>query len=336
MTKLKNWIGLCALLLSLPVYGSEINIQDAWIRALTPGQEDAMVGMVINSARQARITAVISPAYKFVAMQGPGKSGANKTQELGFIDLPAQTSVVLGAESKHLLLSGNRHTIDAADKVPVIVTVQFDDNTRKTITIMAQPVHSRSAAAMPLSSNVAAPASTVTPPTAPRNPVETSSKVEANTVTPPPQPAPGKAMASPVVVVSPAKPVAAPKPPVAEVKPLKAKPVAVPKPAPAPAPVAARVVAAPLPVPVAPPVPVAAVAPSVAPLIVEPKKAPEAKPAEPLKQDEARASAECFSLARELRECEKANDMMLEWCVTSAKSKYSCQLSMEQLKKLRN
>jgi hypothetical protein len=285
--------------------------------------------MVVNSARQARITAVISPAYKFVAMQGPGKSGANKTQELEFIALPAQTSVVLGAESMHLLLSGNKKPLNADDKVPVIVTVQFDDNTRKTITVMAQPVHSRSATALPLSSNVAAPAGIVTPPTAPRNPVETSGKVEANAVTPAPQPAPVKAIASPVEVVSPAKPVVPPKPPVAEVKPLKAKPVAAPKPAPAP------VVAAPLPALVASPGLVVA-APGIAPLTVEPKKAPEAKPAEQPKQDEARPSAECFSLARELRECEKANDMMQEWCVTSAKSKYSCQLSMEQVKKLRN
>lgn len=333
MIKLKNWIGLCALLLSLQVNGGEINIQDAWIRMLTPGQENAMVGMVINSTKQARITAVISPVYKFVAMQGPGKSGANKTQELEFIALPAQTSVVLSAESMHLLLSGNKKPLNADDKVPVIVTVLFDDNTRKTITILAQPVHSRSAAALPLSSNVAAPASIVTPPTAPHNPVETSGKGETNTVTPPPVPAPSKTIAGPVEVATPAKPVVPPKPPVAEVKPLKGKPVAASKPAPAP--VAASVVAAPLPAPVAPPVPVVA-APSVAPFAAEPKRAPEAKPAEQPKQDEARASAECFSLARELRECEKANDMMQEWCVNSAKSKYSCQLSMEQVKKLRN
>jgi hypothetical protein len=127
-----------------------------------------------------------------------------------------------------------------------------------------------------------------------------------------------------VEVASPAKPVVAPKPPVAEIKPLKA------------APVAARVVAAPLPAPGAPPAPVAVVTPGVAPLAVEPKKAPEAKPAVQLKQDEARASAECLNLAEELSNCDKANDRLLEWCETSAKSKYSCQLTMEQLKKLRH
>jgi copper(I)-binding protein len=219
MTKLKNWIGLFALLMSLQVNGSEISIQDAWIRPLTPGQEDAMVGMVINSTRQARIISVFSSAYMAVAIQGPSKSGANKTQELEFIDLPAQKSVVLGAESVHLLLSGYKQTLSAADKVPLIVTVQFDDKTRKIITVMAQPVHSRSGAAIPLSSNAAAQAGTVMPPTAPRNPVELSSKVEAKTVTPP---APGKAMDSPVDAARPVKPAVAPKPPVAEAKPLKA------------------------------------------------------------------------------------------------------------------
>lgn len=319
MTKLKNWTGgLCALLLSLQVNGSEINIQDAWIRPLTPGQEDAIAGMVINSTRQARVIAVLSPAYRFVAIQGPGKNGKN-TRELEFIDLPAQKTVVLGADSVHLLLSG-KQTPGTNDKVPIIFSVQFDDKTSKIITVMAQPVLSRGDAAQ---------ASTVVPPTAP--PAETSKKAEVNTDTPPPQPVAPKAKASPVI---------APKPPVAEVKPVKTAPVAVPKPAPAP--VAARVVAAPLPAPVAPPAPVAApapvaiVAPSPVPLTVEPKKAPETKPAEQPKQVEAQASDECLNLAVALRECDKSNDMMLEWCVTSAKSKYSCNLSVEQLKKLKN
>jgi copper(I)-binding protein len=328
MTKLKNWMGLCALLLSLQVNGSEINIKDVWIRTLAPGQGDAIVGMVINSARQARIISAISPAYMAVTIQGPSKSGANKTQELEFIDLPAQKSVVLEAGSVHLLLTGSKQNLSAADKVPVFITVQFEDNTNKTMTIMALPPQSKSSAATPLSSKVEAQASTVMPPP-PRNPAEVSSKDEAKSVTPPPQPAPSKAMASPVEAAKPAKPEVAHKPPVAEAKPSKA------------APVAARVVAAPLPAPVAPPLPVAAPAPvatatSVAPLVVEPKKAPEAKPAEQPKQDEARANAECLNLAVELRECEKSNDMMLEWCVTSAKSKYACKLTMEQLKKLRS
>jgi len=316
-------------LLALQVNGGELNIQDAWIRPLTPGQEDAMVGMVINSDRQARVIAVISPAYKFVAIQGPGKNGANNARELEFIDLPAQKPFVLGAETVHLVLSGNKKTLGPADKVPVIFSVQFDDRTSKVITVMAQPVLSKGAAAMPLSSNDAAQASTVVPPAAPRPPVEIAKKVEAKTDTPPPQPASSKAKASPVV---------APKPPVAEVKPLKAAPVAAPKPAPAP--VVARV-AAPLPAPVAAPAPVAVVAPVVAPLAVEPKKAPEAKPAEQpksekSKQDAAQSDDECLNLAIALRDCDKSNDMMVEWCTTSAKSKYSCKLTMEQLKKLGN
>ncbi len=326
MTKLKNWIGLCALLLSFQVNSSEINIQDAWIRTLTPSQGDAMVGMVINSVRNARIISVISPAYMFVAMKGPSKNGANETQELESITLPAQKSVVLGAESEHLLLSGNRQTLGAADKVPVIVTVQFDDKTRKIITIMARPAHSNSTAVIPLSSNVAVQTGTVVPPTAPLIPVEISNKAEAKSVTPPPQPASSKSMASPVEVAGPGKPVVASKPHVAEVKPLKAVSFAVPKPAHAP--VAAHV---------APPVPVAAATPKVASLIVEPKKTTVDKPAELPKQNESRASAECLSLAEELRNCDQSsNDELLAWCETSAKSKYTCQLTMEQLKKLRN
>lgn len=292
MMKLKNWLGFCTLLLSLQVYGNEISIQGAWIRPLTPGLEIAMVGMVIHSPVQARITLVTSSAYTYASMQGPSKSGATKTQELDFIALPAQKSVVLNADNMYLLLSGNKKTIGVTDAIPVVVTVQFDDNTRKTITIMAQPEQSKSSAVMPQ--------------TEPRNPVEASNKVEAKTITPP------------------AKPLVSAKSPAVEVKALKV--VAVPKPAQVP--VAAHV---------APTIPVSVVTPKVAPQIVEQKKTTEVKPAEPLKQSETRVSAACLSLAEELRNCDQSsNDALLAWCETNAKSKYACQLSMEQLKKLRN
>ncbi len=305
LMRLKNCLGLSALLLSLQVNSSEINIQDPWIRPITAGQENAMVGMVINSDRQARVISVLSPAYKFVAIQGPGKDGANNTRELEFIDLPAQKSVVLGAESVHLLLSGNKHTLGADDNVPVIISVQFDDRTSKVITVMAQSVLNRSGAAKPSISNTPVQPVAAVLPVAPPNPVETPKKV-----TPPP-PAAIKAKASTVVV---------PKAPAAEVKPLKA------------APVAARVI--PPPAAVAAQPPVAVTTPAVAPPIVEPKKIIEAKPAEQPKQEEAEAADECFNLSIALRDCDKSNDMMIEWCTTNAKSKYSCKLTMEQLKKL--
>ena len=284
MIKLRNWIGLCAFLLSLQVYGNEISIQGAWIRPLTPGLEIAMVGMVIHSPISARITAVTSPDYTYVSMQGPSKSGATKTQELDFIPLPAQKSVVLNADNMYLLLSSNKKTIGTTDIIPVIITVQFNDKTLKTITVMAQPEHSKSSAE-----------------------VDISNKVEAKADATPSQSAPTKVMVSPAKV---AKPVVSPKLPVAKAKPLKAASVA-------------------------PIVPVAAVTPKVAPQLVEHKKATDVKPAEQPKQNEA--SAECLRLAEELRNCDQSlNDALLAWCETSAKSKYACNLSMEQLKKLRN
>ena len=337
MIKMNKWVGLCALLLSLQAYGGDINIQDAWIRPVTPGQENAMVGMVINSARQARIVAAISPAYNFVAMQGPDKKGGNKTHEIEFIDLPAQKSVALGAESVHLLLLGNKNTYRANDKIPVIVTIQFEDKTSKTISIMTQPVRSKSEAATPLSNSetqAIAPIPSATPP----NAAAPANKVETVSVTPPPQPAPVKAMASPVVA-SPAKPVAVRKQAVAETKPVKTAPVAAqvvtaPVAPPAPVAVTSPVTVSPA-ASVAATAPVAIVAPAPAPPAIEPKKTAETKAAIPPKQDTAQASAECISLAEELRNCDPSNDRMLEWCETSAKSKYTCQLSKEQLKKLK-
>ena len=298
LTKLKIWVGLCALLVSLQVQGNEVTIQDAWLRPLAPGQDDAIVGMVISSDKHARIVGVISTAYMSVAMQGSAKGGGNKAKEVEFIDLPAQKSVVLNADGMHFLLTGSRKNISATNKVPVTISVQFDDGTIKNITAMALTPFSKSEVVAPL-------------------PVQASA-VEEKVVTPPPAPAKAKA-----VIEEAPKPVAVPKKS-AEVKPAKAAPVAEAKEpvravVPVPVVVAAPVPVAPAPVVVAAPVPVA----------------PVVKPAEQPKQEDARANAECSTLAREIRECEKANEMMQEWCVSNAKSKYACQLSMEQIKKLK-
>jgi copper(I)-binding protein len=335
MIKLTNWTGLCLLILSLQAYGGDLNIQDAWIRPITPGQEEAIVGMVINSTKAARIIAVISPAYTTISMQGPGKNGAGKTQELEFIDLPAKKSVLLEAESVHLLLSGNKQTISTNDKIPVIVTLEFDDKTSKTFKILTMPVGRNVAAAVPV----------LAAPSAPRNHVESSNKEDDKTTTPP---ATTKAQASPVEASSPAKPVAATKPSAAEVKRAKTAPAAEPKPTPAvtrvtpapllPAPQAAAPVVAPVPVvapPAAAPTPVAA-APVVSAPIAEPKKAPESKPAEQVKPDESKANTQCLKLAEAIRSCDPSNDTVLAWCESNAKSRYPCTLSMEQLKKLKN
>lgn len=302
MTKLKIWVGLWALLASFQVYGSEITIQDAWLRPLASGQDDAMVGMTINSAKHARIIGVISSFYMSVAMQGSAKAGA-KSKEVEFIDLPAQKTVVLSAESVHLLLTGSRKNISATNKVPLTLSVQFDDGSTRNITAIAVTPFSKSEVAASVPAQASA--------------------VEEKVVTPP---VPTKAKAIPEEAP---KPVVAPKKPV-EVKPAKAAPVAeVKEPSRAAVPVPVPVVvAAPVLAPVAP-APAVVAAPAPVPV------APVVKPAEQPKQDDARANAECSTLAREIKECEKGNEMMQEWCVTNVRTKYACQLTMEQMKKLK-
>lgn len=305
LTKLKNWVGLCLLLASLQVYGNDITIQDAWLRPIASGQDDAMVGMTIISDKHARIIGAISSYYMSVAMQGAAKAGGAKSKEVEFIDLPAQKSVVLSAESVHLLFTGSRKNISSVNKVPLTLSVQFDDGSTRNITAIAVTPFNKSDVAAPVPAQASA--------------------VEDKVVAPPPAPVKAKE-----IVEEKPKPVAAPKKPV-DVKPAKAAPVAeVKEPARAavvvPVPV---VVAAPIPAPVAP-APVVVAAPIPAPVAP-----PVAKAAEQPKQDDARANAECSTLARELKECEKANEMMQEWCVTNVRTKYACQLTMEQMKKLK-
>lgn len=317
MTKLKNWIGLSALLLSFQVHSNEVEVQDAWIRPLATGQGDAMVGMVIKSEKQARIIGIISPGYSFVAMEGPGKAGSSKTQEVGFIDLPPQKSVVLSAEGVHLVLSGSRKTLSAEDKIPVIVRVLFEDQSSKAVTVIVQ---------LEGGNKVATQAGAVVPLAVPIKSVDVADKAEAK--------AEAKAKAKAEAEVE-AKAKAD-----AEAK-VKAKAKAdaeaeakTKAEAEAKARARAKNEAE---------AEAKAKADAEAKVKAEAKALADAKAeaeakvklAEQAKQDAAKA-AECLNLAKELRSCDQSsNEILLSWCENAAKAKFSCQLSLDQVKKLK-
>lgn len=153
----RNWIGIFALLFSLPIYAGDIEISDAWFRASSLDLENGIVGLTVTTPQKARIIAVNSPAYSATEMRRVSViKGEKKVETLKSIPLPANKSLVWGSDSFHLALSGNKQILKPGEKVAVIFTVQYANKETTDITFLAQPVRTRAGSfPLPIASKAA-------------------------------------------------------------------------------------------------------------------------------------------------------------------------------------
>lgn len=129
-------LGVVALLLATTAYASDVAISDVWARATAPGQENGSVGLIITSAKDARLIAVSSPVaasaeIHTMSMEG----GVMKMRQLEDLPLPANQPVKLGPGGEHLMLFGLKKPLKAGDKFSLTLTIQFADKSTKKIKI---------------------------------------------------------------------------------------------------------------------------------------------------------------------------------------------------------
>jgi len=140
MNKRNNWIAaIAALLLTAQAYAGDVRIDDAWARATAPGQENGSVGLVITSAKDARLIAVITPVAKFAEIHTMSmENGVMKMRQLEDLPLPAKQPVKLGPGGDHLMLFSLKNPLKAGEEIPLTLTIQFPDKSTKKISIKAQ------------------------------------------------------------------------------------------------------------------------------------------------------------------------------------------------------
>jgi hypothetical protein len=133
-----NLIGVVALLFSAQVYAGEVQIKDAWARATAPGQDTGSVGLVITSAKDARLVSVSSSASASAEIHTMTMDdGVMKMRQLEYLPLPANQAVTLGPGGEHLMLFNLKHALKEGDTIPLTLTVQFADKSTKKVKVKA-------------------------------------------------------------------------------------------------------------------------------------------------------------------------------------------------------
>ncbi len=130
--------GIVAILLSVHAYAGEVQVTDVWTRATAPGQDSAMVQLVITSKQDAKLIAASSKVAKTAEMHSMlHESGMMKMRQIDEIELPAGKAVDFAEEGYHLMLLDLKQPLKEGAKTEVVLTVRFADGKNKKVKALA-------------------------------------------------------------------------------------------------------------------------------------------------------------------------------------------------------
>jgi copper(I)-binding protein len=137
---LKKLFCICLFCFVLPVsaFADEVKISNAWVEESTPGQDTAIIQMVITSKKDAKlIEAASGMAQNAEIHHAELKSAVMTIQKLNDLELPAKTPVTLSADGIHIKLIGLRKPLLVGHKLPFALTVQFANGKTTILRILA-------------------------------------------------------------------------------------------------------------------------------------------------------------------------------------------------------
>ncbi len=112
------------LFLTSAAHADGIRVEHAWARATAPGQDTAMVDLVITSAHRARLTGFSSPVCDTGEMHAMmHENGMMKMREVDAINLP-RGSMSLEKSGYHLMLVGLHEPLKEGESVPLTLDVK--------------------------------------------------------------------------------------------------------------------------------------------------------------------------------------------------------------------
>ena len=131
--------GLLAMSVVVQAHAAEVKVGDAWTRATAPGQDSAMVQMVITSKQAAKLVGVSSKVAQTAELHSMvHEGGMMKMRQVDAIDLPAGKSLDLGEAGYHVMLVGLKNPIKEGAKVEIVLTVRQSGGKEEAVKVEAE------------------------------------------------------------------------------------------------------------------------------------------------------------------------------------------------------
>lgn len=127
---LRQFISLLIFVISNAAWAgdNDLMVEKAWMRESVPGQNAASLQLNLTSMKPATLIAVTSPAASAIKIQRLSRSvGKVKATTLPSLRLLSRQATAFGKGNYALMMVGLKQPLNVGDRVPVSLTVRFND-----------------------------------------------------------------------------------------------------------------------------------------------------------------------------------------------------------------
>jgi len=115
---------------------AQVTVTAPWARATVPAQKSSGAFMQLQSAQDARLVGVTTPAADNAEIHQMAMSGTTmKMQQIDGLDLPAGKVVTLASGGYHLMLVGLKRQLKEGETIPLTLLIENKNKTRDTVTV---------------------------------------------------------------------------------------------------------------------------------------------------------------------------------------------------------
>lgn len=130
---LATLVGLCSLSAL-----AEVTVAEPWVRATVPAQKATGAFMQLTSDADARLVSAASPVAGVVEIhEMVMDKDVMKMNPVPALDLPAGKAVELKPGGYHVMLMDLKGQVKEGDEVPLTLTIENKDGSRRTLELTA-------------------------------------------------------------------------------------------------------------------------------------------------------------------------------------------------------
>jgi len=117
---------------------AQVEVKDAWVRGMVPGQDTTGAFLSITSKQDARLIGVSTPAARMAEAElhrSSMEGGVMRMRPVETLLLPADTPVALQPGGYHVMLMHVKQALKEGDHVPLTLVVESAGGKRESVTV---------------------------------------------------------------------------------------------------------------------------------------------------------------------------------------------------------
>ncbi len=130
------FVGVLSVLVSVNAQAGELLVSDAWTRATAPGQDSAMVQLIVTSRHEGVLTGASSKVAQSAELHSMvHEHGVMKMRQVDAVELSAGEALDFGEAGYHLMLLELKKPLKAGEKFALTLYVQLANGKKQAMKV---------------------------------------------------------------------------------------------------------------------------------------------------------------------------------------------------------